>query len=63
MTEIAGITPPIGMNVYIIAGVMPDVPLTTIFKGIIPFLIADIIHVALLIAVPAVALFLPNLIF
>lgn len=63
MTEIAGITPPIGMNVYIIAGVAPDVPLTTIFRGIIPFLIADIFHVALLLLVPGIALFLPNLIF
>lgn len=63
MTEIAGITPPIGMNVYIIAGVVPDVPLTTIFKGIIPFLIADILHVTLIILIPSVALFLPGLIF
>ena len=38
----------------------PDVPVTTIFKGIIPFLIADVFHVALLLFVPAVVLFLPN---
>jgi C4-dicarboxylate transporter DctM subunit len=63
MTEIAGITPPIGMNVYIIAGVAPDVPLTTIFRGIIPFLIADILHVTLILLVPALVLFLPDLIF
>jgi C4-dicarboxylate transporter DctM subunit len=59
--EIGMITPPIGMNVYVIAGVAPDVPLTTIFKGIVPFLIADILHVMLLLFVPAVILFLPSL--
>jgi len=61
MAEIAMITPPIGMNVYVIAGVAPDVPMQTIFKGIIPFLIADFSEVALLIFVPALALFLPSL--
>jgi len=59
--EMALITPPVGMNVYIIAGVAPDVPMQTIFKGIIPFLIADVFHVALLLFVPAIVLFLPSL--
>jgi C4-dicarboxylate transporter DctM subunit len=62
MTEIGLITPPIGMNVYAISGIAPDVPVTTIFKGIIPFLIADILHVALLLFFPGVVMFLPNLI-
>lgn len=61
MAEIAMITPPIGMNVYVIAGVAPDVPMHTIFKGIIPFVIADFFHVALLLFVPALALFLPSI--
>jgi len=59
--EVAMITPPIGMNVYVIAGVAPDIPIQTIFKGIIPFVIADIFHIALLLFVPAVALFLPGI--
>ena len=59
--EMALITPPIGMNVFIIKGVAGDVPMKTIFKGIIPFLIADVCHVALLIAFPSLALFLPSL--
>ena len=50
------------MNVYILSGVAPDVPMETIFKGIVPFLIADIFHVALLLYFPAVTLFLPDLI-
>ncbi|MFC1535416.1 TRAP transporter large permease [Thermodesulfobacteriota bacterium] len=63
MTEIGAITPPIGINVYVISGVAPDVPLQTIFKGIIPFFISDLCHVTLLLFVPAISLFLPNLFF
>jgi tripartite ATP-independent transporter DctM subunit len=59
--EMASITPPVGMNVFVLKGVAKDVPLGTIFRGIIPFLIADFFHVTLLVAVPQVALFLPNL--
>jgi TRAP-type C4-dicarboxylate transport system permease large subunit len=62
LSEMALITPPIGMNVYIIAGVAPDVPMETIFRGIIPFLVADIVHVTLLLFFPAITLFLPNLV-
>ncbi len=60
MTEIGLITPPVGLNVYIIKGIS-DVPMGTIFKGITPFLIADLCEVALLIAVPELSLFLPSL--
>jgi TRAP-type C4-dicarboxylate transport system permease large subunit len=59
--EVAMITPPIGMNVFVIAGVAPDVPMGTIFRGIVPFLIADIICIILLLLVPQLVLFLPNL--
>lgn len=61
MAEIAMITPPVGMNVYVISGIAPDVPMETIFKGIVPFVLADVLHVILLIAVPSLVLFLPNL--
>ena len=61
MAEIGLITPPVGMNVYAISGIVPEVPITTIFKGIVPFLIADVFHVLLLLLVPAVVLFLPGL--
>ncbi|MBA7694472.1 C4-dicarboxylate TRAP transporter large permease protein DctM [subsurface metagenome] len=57
--EIGLITPPMGMNVFILSSVT-DVPVGTIFRGVIPFLIADFLHVALLVAVPAISLFLPN---
>jgi TRAP-type C4-dicarboxylate transport system permease large subunit len=59
--EVGMITPPIGINVYALSGVFPDVPATTIFKGIFPFLMADVVHIAMLLFVPAVVLFLPSL--
>lgn len=55
------ITPPVGMNVYVIKGVVPDVPLETIFRGIWPFLAAIIICIIILIIFPQIATFLPNL--
>lgn len=61
LLEIGQITPPVGVNVFVIKGVAKDVPLYTIFRGIVPFLIADICHVALLVGVPQFALFLPGL--
>lgn len=56
------ITPPVGMNVYIIKGVARDVPLETIFKGIWPFLSAIIVCLIILLVFPGVVTFLPNLI-
>lgn len=55
------ITPPLGLNVYVISGVAKDVPMYTIFKGVTPFLLMMILLIALLIAFPDIALFLPNL--
>jgi len=61
MTEIGVITPPIGINVFVMYGVAKDVPMSTIFRGIMPFLIADIFHIAMLVAFPQISLFLPGL--
>ena len=61
VTEMGVITPPVGVNVYVIKGIARDVPLETIFKGIIPFLIALIIVVGILMSVPGIATFLPGL--
>lgn len=57
------ITPPVGMNVYIIKGVAPDVPLETIFRGIWPFLAALVMCLTVLIIFPKVATFLPEILF
>ncbi len=59
--EIGFVHPPVGMNIYIIHNIAKDVPLMSIFKGVIPFLLADLLHVAILVAFPASVLFLPKL--
>ena len=59
MVEMACITPPVGMNVFVLSG-MCDVPMYTIFKGILPFLFAMIICLALLVAFPQISLYLPS---
>jgi len=61
ITQIGVITPPVGINVYVVSGVARDVPLQVIFKGVIPLLIALIIGTFLLIPFPQIALFLPSL--
>jgi len=58
--EVGFVHPPIGMNLYVIQGIAPDVPLGRIFKGVLPFLAADFVHLLLLILVPALALALPQ---
>ncbi|MCX7678159.1 MAG: TRAP transporter large permease [Spirochaetes bacterium] len=62
ITQIGVITPPVGVNVYVVSGVARDVPLEMIFKGVVPMLIALIVLTLLLIPFPQIALFLPSLI-
>ncbi len=62
ITQMGIITPPVGVNVYIVKGIAPEVPLEDIFIGVIPFLIALIIGTGLLIAFPVIATILPDLI-
>lgn len=54
--ELGLITPPIGMNVFVIKSVAPHIKITDIFKGVIPFVITDIVRLVLLIAFPVLAL-------
>jgi TRAP-type C4-dicarboxylate transport system permease large subunit len=61
VTEISLITPPVGLNVFVLKSVLPDVPLSTIFRGVLPFVAADIVRLALIVLVPALVLFLPDL--
>ena len=58
--EIGMITPPIGINVFVMHGVRKDIPLVTIFRGIVSFLFADFLRLALVILFPAIAIWLPN---
>jgi tripartite ATP-independent transporter DctM subunit len=59
--EIALIMPPIGMNVYTVKGVVKEVPMETIFRGMVPFLIADFVVLILLFLFPWFSLYLPQL--
>lgn len=58
--ELGLIHPPVGMNVFVIKSVVKDVSFMTIFKGVIPFVITDILRLVILIAFPIIALWLPN---
>jgi TRAP-type C4-dicarboxylate transport system permease large subunit len=63
LVEMGVVTPPFGLNLFIMKSMVPDVPLTTIFRGVMPFVIADTIKVVLLIAFPALVLWLPSVAF
>ncbi len=61
VTEISLITPPVGLNVFVLSGVVKDVSTTVIFRGVTPFWCVDIVRLALLVALPGVSLLLPRL--
>ena len=58
--EIGMITPPLGLNVFVLGGVARDIPLNVIFRGIVPFLIADIVRLTVLVVLPGLVLWLPK---
>jgi len=57
-TEISLITPPVGLNVFVLRSVLPDVPLSTMFRGILWFWVADILRISLIVGFPAISLWL-----
>jgi TRAP-type C4-dicarboxylate transport system permease large subunit len=59
--EMALVTPPVGMNVWVVSGLAKDVPMELIFKGIWPFVVVELIFVIILIAFPQIVLFLPQM--
>ncbi|QIK79863.1 TRAP transporter large permease [Sphingomonas piscis] len=60
--EIGFVHPPLGMNLYVIQGVAKDVSINKIFKGVLPFLASDFVHLLILILLPATVLWLPDLV-
>jgi C4-dicarboxylate transporter, DctM subunit len=60
VVELGLITPPVGMNVFIIKGMAPEVPLSKIYKGVLPFVIAQILLITLIVFVPEIATWLPS---
>jgi len=63
VTEISLITPPVGLNVFVLAGVLKDVKTTTAFKGVTPFWCVDIIRLLILVFLPGLVMLLPNLLY
>jgi tripartite ATP-independent transporter DctM subunit len=63
VVEIGLITPPVGLNIFVMRAQLPEVPLATMFTGIAPFLVADGILIALLMLFPQIALWLPGILF
>jgi tripartite ATP-independent transporter DctM subunit len=61
VTEISLITPPVGLNVFILKGVVQDVSTGTVFRGVTPFWLIDILRLILLLAIPGLTLYLPSL--
>lgn len=61
--EIGLIAPPIGMNLFVIRSVAPEVPMNTILSGMLPFITVDLVRIVLLAAFPMITLWLPNLLF
>lgn len=61
VVEMGVITPPVGINVYVVKGIAKGVPLETVFKGVWPFLLAELVMVGILMLFPQIATFLPSL--
>ena len=61
MAELCLITPPIGLNCFVVAGARPDIPVHDVFRGVTPFFVADFVTIAILIAFPEITLWLPSL--
>ena len=63
LVELGEVTPPFGMNLFMMKSLAPDVTFPTIFRGVMPFVLADCVKVVLLVAFPALTLWLPSLMF
>ncbi len=61
MAELCLITPPIGLNCFVVAGVRPDISVQDVFRGATPFFVADVITIGVLLAFPGIVLWLPSL--
>ena len=61
MVELGALTPPFGINLFIMKGSLPEVPTSTIIRSVVPFILTDFVILAIYVAFPQIALFLPNL--
>jgi C4-dicarboxylate transporter DctM subunit len=63
VVEISLITPPVGLNVFVLRTLLPEIPIGTMFRGVAPFIVADFVRLTLLISFPIISLWLPRLFF
>ena len=63
VVETGLITPPFGINIFVIKSVAGDVPLTTVFRGVVPFVAADFLKLALIVIFPWIVMWLPSTMF
>jgi C4-dicarboxylate transporter, DctM subunit len=61
VVEIGLISPPVGMNLFVLSTLLPDVPTRTVFRGVMPFVAADCVRLAILVAIPIISTWLPSL--
>lgn len=61
VVEIGLISPPVGMNMFVVRSLLPNVSTTTIFRGVTPFVVADVVRLAILVAFPPISLWLPKM--
>jgi TRAP-type C4-dicarboxylate transport system permease large subunit len=61
VVEIGLISPPVGMNLFVLSALLPQVPTRTVFRGVMPFVFIDCVRLAILIAFPIISTWLPSL--
>jgi TRAP-type C4-dicarboxylate transport system permease large subunit len=61
VVEIGLISPPVGMNLFVLKTLLPQVSTSTVFRGVLPFMLADCVRLAILVAFPIISLYLPSL--
>ncbi|APZ50516.1 TRAP transporter large permease [Salipiger abyssi] len=61
LIEVGVVTPPVGLNCYVVNGIRPDIPLESVFRGVTPFLIGEVFIIGIIVAFPDLILLLPNL--
>jgi tripartite ATP-independent transporter DctM subunit len=61
VVEIGLISPPVGMNLFVLNALLPQVPTQTLFRGVLPFVVADVIRLGILVAFPIISLWLPSM--
>ncbi|MGB0659124.1 MAG: TRAP transporter large permease [Mangrovicoccus sp.] len=61
LIEVGVVTPPVGLNCYVVNGIRPDIPLESVFRGVTPFLIGEVFIISIIVLFPGLILFLPEL--